>query len=77
MEPSSRVQEITPSLTLAIDSKAKALKCNVVHVRTTVNSTFAPSVRCARANGLQCVKVVVADEMKVDGPVPAAYWCAG
>ena len=26
MEPSSRVQELTPSLTLAIDSKAKAMK---------------------------------------------------
>ena len=26
MEPSSRVQELTPSLTLSIDSKAKAMK---------------------------------------------------
>jgi aspartate aminotransferase len=32
MEPSSRVQEITPSLTLAIDSKAKAMKAEGIDV---------------------------------------------
>jgi aspartate aminotransferase len=32
MEPSSRVQEITPSLTLAIDSKAKAMKAEGMDV---------------------------------------------
>ncbi len=32
MEPSSRVQELTPSLTLAIDSKAKAMKAEGIDV---------------------------------------------